>query len=178
RRGVAMQPDTLMLWLSAAKPITAVAIAQLWERGKLELDDPVARHIPEFAANGKDAITIRHILTHTAGFRAVLGKWEDQPWDGIIAAICEARPEPNWVPGEKAGYHPTTSWYILGELIQRLSGKRFQQNVRDEIFVPIGMNDTWIGMPAKRYRDYGDRIGFLHDTSKGEARPAFSSDTE
>src|SRR2546430_1200029 len=71
RRGVPMRADTLMLWLSSAKPITAVAIAQLWERGKLELDDRVAKRIPEFAAHGKDRITIRHILTHTAGFRAI-----------------------------------------------------------------------------------------------------------
>ena len=109
REGVAMTPDTLMLWLSAGKPISAVAIAQLWERGLLELDDVVAAHIPEFAAGGKEAITIRHILTHTGGFRAVLGHWEDKPWDRVIAAICAARLEPRWVPGEIAGYHPLTS---------------------------------------------------------------------
>src|SRR6187455_1190214 len=65
RDGVPMRRDTLMLWLSAGKPISAVAVAQVWERGLLDLDDPVATHIPEFAANGKDVVTIRHILTHT-----------------------------------------------------------------------------------------------------------------
>lgn len=70
REGVAMRPDTLMLWMSSVKPITAVAIAQMWERGKLDLDDPVARHIPEFCAKGKERVTIRHVLTHTGGFRA------------------------------------------------------------------------------------------------------------
>src|SRR5688572_27879482 len=119
RRGTPMRTDTLMLWLSSGKPITAVAIAQLWQRNRLDLDDPVARHIPEFAANGKGAITIRHLLTHTAGFRAVPGNWEDQPWDQLISTLAAARPEPNWTPGAKAGYHPTTTWYILGQIIQR-----------------------------------------------------------
>src|SRR3954468_23087081 len=59
-----MRPDTLMLWLSATKPVAAVAIAQLWEQGVIELDDPVARHIEPFAARGKEGVTIRHLLTH------------------------------------------------------------------------------------------------------------------
>src|SRR5215217_8267837 len=55
--GTALTPETLMLWMSAGKPVTAVAVAQLWERGLLDLDDAVAKFIPEFAANGKDVIT-------------------------------------------------------------------------------------------------------------------------
>ena len=88
REGAAMTPDTIMLWMSSTKPITAVAVGQMWERGRLELDDPVANHIPEFAAHGKDAITIRHVLTHTGGFRAAVGPWTADPWDQIIAQIC------------------------------------------------------------------------------------------
>src|SRR5207302_7018884 len=72
REGRPMSPDTLMLWMSSVKPVTAVAIAQMWERGKLELDDPVARHIPEFGARDKDRVTIRHVLTHTGGFPAAV----------------------------------------------------------------------------------------------------------
>ena len=60
RPGVAMRPDTLVLWLSSTKPVAAVAIGQLWERGLLRLDDPIALHEPEFAQGGKDGITIRH----------------------------------------------------------------------------------------------------------------------
>src|SRR5262249_3820760 len=69
RPGEPLTPDHLMLWLSSTKPGAAVAIAQLWERGLLELDDPVARHLPEFAAEGKEGITLRPLLTHTAGIR-------------------------------------------------------------------------------------------------------------
>src|SRR3981189_1756534 len=60
REGVAMTPDTIMLWMSSTKPITALAIAQIWERGKIALDDLVAKYIPEFGISGKEAITIRH----------------------------------------------------------------------------------------------------------------------
>jgi CubicO group peptidase (beta-lactamase class C family) len=74
RRGTLMTPSTMMLWFSSGKPITAGAIAQLWEQGMLALDDPVQRYIPEFGHQGKEAITIRHLLTHTAGF---LRTW---PW--------------------------------------------------------------------------------------------------
>jgi CubicO group peptidase (beta-lactamase class C family) len=163
---VPMRPDTLMLWMSATKPVTAVAVAQQWERGRLDLDDPVARHVPEFGAKGKEQITIRHLLTHTAGIRALAGKWEDQPWDGIIAAICAARPEPGWEPGHKAGYHLATSWYLLGEIVRRLDGgaRSYDRYVREEIFTPLGMSDSWIGLPPERYRAYGERVGFMHDT--------------
>lgn len=178
REGVAMTPDTLMLWLSAGKPVSAVAVAQLWERGLLELDDAVAKYIPEFAAGGKEAITIRHILTHTAGFRAVLGHWEDKPWDSVIAAICAARLEPRWTPGETAGYHPLTSWYVLGELARRLDGRPFDRYVREAIFLPAGMNDCWIGLPPERYGAYGDRIGLMHDTRAGKHEPNYFIDTE
>src|SRR5690349_14488686 len=65
RPGVAMTTDTLMPWLSATKIITAIAVAREWERGEFDLDERVSDHIPAFAAGGKEAITIRHLLTHT-----------------------------------------------------------------------------------------------------------------
>ena len=69
RAGTPMTPDSMVVWFSMTKPSVAVSVAQQWERGALELDDPVVRHLPEFGAHGKDIITIRHLLTHTAGIR-------------------------------------------------------------------------------------------------------------
>ncbi len=178
RRGVLMDEGTLMLWLSSTKPIAAIAIAQLWEQEKLKLDDPVAKFIPEFGVNGKEPITIRHLLTHTGGFRGMVGNWEDQPWDDVIAAVCAARLETGWVPGHKAGYHTLTSWYILGEIVRRLSGISYDHYVRDNIFLPLGMNDSWIGMPPEQYRAYGNRIGQMHDTSGAEPVAPHFLDTE
>jgi CubicO group peptidase (beta-lactamase class C family) len=170
RPGVGMRPDTLMLWMSSSKPVAAVAIAQLRERGVLDFDDAVARHIPEFAANGKESITIRHILTHTAGIRAVIGQWESDDWDETIGNISSgARIEPGWELGEKAGYHVATSWYILGEIVRRADGRPYRDYVREAIFTPLGMSDSWIGMPPDVYDGYGQRMGILADTSRGAA---------
>ena len=76
----------------------------------------MAKFIPEFEVNGKDRITIRQVLTHTGGFH-----WPNIPldatYDAIIAAICAMHPEPSWTPGEKAGYHARTGWFILGEIL-------------------------------------------------------------
>jgi CubicO group peptidase (beta-lactamase class C family) len=140
--GTPMTLDTPLPWLSSGKPLIAVAIAQLWERRLLDLDDPVAKHIPGFAAGGKEKITIRHILTHTAGFRAAIGLREDQSWDLVIAAINATRIEPRWIPGQTAGYHPLTSWYVLGELVHVLDGRPFERYVDEMIVRPLGMNGT------------------------------------
>ena len=109
RPGVPMAPGTLMPWRSCSKPVGAVALAQLRERGALDFDDRVAHHVPEFAANGKDAVTIRHILTHTAGLRPPAPGWESLPWDDTIAAICATALQPGWTPA-KAGYSAAASW--------------------------------------------------------------------
>ncbi|HEX2643860.1 MAG TPA: serine hydrolase domain-containing protein, partial [Thermoanaerobaculia bacterium] len=168
RPGEPLTPDHLMLWLSSTKPVGAVALARLWERGRLELDDPVVRFIPEFGANGKERITLRHILTHTAGIRMLDVGWPALPWEEIIARLCAMRPEPRWVPGEKGGYHNASSWFVLGEVVRRIDGRPFERFVREEIFEPLGMADCWIGMPPERYRAYHDagRIAPVYDTDK------------
>jgi CubicO group peptidase (beta-lactamase class C family) len=171
REAVPMTPDTLNLWLSAGKPVTAIAIAQQVERGKLQVDDAVAQHIPEFAQNGKERITIRHLLTHTGGFRGADLIPEDLPWPKTIERICAATIEPEWPIGEKAGYHISSSWFVLAEIVQRLSGRPYSDYVREEIFESIGTNDSWIGMPDTRFVEYGDRIGFIYLLRSGKLSP-------
>jgi CubicO group peptidase (beta-lactamase class C family) len=80
RAGVPMTTDTLMNWFSMTKAVTAVAVAQQWEAGALDVDAVVARYLPEFAANGKEAITLRHLLTHTAGIANGDGMLQGEPW--------------------------------------------------------------------------------------------------
>ena len=174
RPGVPMTPDTLMLWLSASKPVTAVAVAQMWERGKLRLDDRVAGHVPEFGTRGKEPVTIRHVLTHTAGFRWVDTGWPQASWDETIARICDTTQERGWVAGRTAGYSPYASWFLLGEIVRRLDdGRRdFGRYVREEVFEPLGMHESWLAMPPDRYRAYGERIGVMHKTEAGRVEDA------
>ena len=173
--GVEMGTDTLMVWFSATKAVTSVAAAQQWERGKFDLDAPVAQYIPEFGTKGKDRITIRQLFTHTAGIRHVDldrgGNLLPTPggfspfvssWDERFQRIVDGEIEAGWEPGQKAGYHPFSGMFLLAELVQRLDGRPFPQYVREEIFLPLGMDDCWVGMPSETFADYGNRIGVLH----------------
>lgn len=173
RRGVAMTPETLTLWLSSTKPTAAVALARLWERRQLELDDPVVRFIPEFGAGGKERVTVRHLLTHTSGIRMLGVGWPREEWDEIIARIAGRKLEPRWDPGRKAGYHLASSWFVLGEVIRRIDGRPYGRFVREEVFEPLGMEDSWVGMPPERFAEYGgeegDRIAVTYDTSRDGA---------
>lgn len=166
--GVAMTPGTLMPWMSCTKPLVAVAVARLWERGTLELDDPVARHLPPFATNGKDRVTIRHLLTHTGGFPVVNTGWPAATWDQIIQRICEAPLKPGWVPGRRAAYHAQSSWFILGRLVEQFTGSPCCRHVRDLLAEFAGTTDAWLAMSTADYEREKSRIGAMFVTSQSE----------
>lgn len=169
RPGQPMTSDTILPWLSAGKPLTAVAILQLVERGLLELDTPVSSVIPEFAAAGKAAITLRHLLTHTAGFRNVESGWPHSSWTETVFRICAVPLEPGWEIGRTAGYLPSSSWYILGELITRFDGRPFSRYLREEICEPLGMIDTWNGMPVEAWSGFETRLSTMSQRQRGQA---------
>jgi CubicO group peptidase (beta-lactamase class C family) len=171
RPGVPMTTGSIVPWLSSGKPIGAVAIMQLRERGMLDLDDPVSTYIPEFAANGKEAVTIRNLLSHTGGFRFVELGWPDATWNEIISRLSAAKLERDWTPGARAGYHPLTSWYVLGEIVRRLDGRGYCEYARQEILEPLAMLDSWIAMPGPKYQGYGDRMAVMMDTSRAANPP-------
>ncbi len=144
--GPFLTTNTRMLWMSAGKPVTAIAILQQIEKGRATLDTRLSELIPAFAHNGKAAITIRHLLTHTAGFRGPLNSFTPGPWEAIIERCCALKQEPNWTPGSKAGYHVASSWFMLGELVRLLDGRPFGQYVREAVFAPVGANHCTIGV--------------------------------
>lgn len=168
--GLPMEADTLNLWMSSTKPVTAVAFALLWQQGAADLDDPVARYVPEFGAEGKGEITLRQILTHTGGIRMLSLGWPEASWDEILKTICERRPEPRWPRGDRAGYHLASSWFVLGEVVSRIAGEPFPAFVRRQILEPCGMHDSWIGMPEARFEAYGDRLGHIWKTEEKDGR--------
>lgn len=160
-----LESDHLMLWLSACKPVAAVAMGILMDRGQMDLDRPVADWIPDFAMKNKGKITVRHLLTHTAGFRGATLGWVPRQWEEAIGVLCATKPEPHWVPGEQAGYHVDSAWYMLGELIRVISGSHYMEFVREEIFLPLGMDSCWIGMPEADFDALEDRVAWMYDTS-------------
>ncbi|TWT47049.1 Esterase EstB [Thalassoglobus neptunius] len=170
RIGDPMTSETLSLWLSSGKPLTAAAIMQLVDRSKLDIEQPAASIVPEFAEKGKEALTIRQLLTHTAGLRPVSTGWPQQEWDDILAKICGASLRMNWVPGERAGYDPARSWFVLGEIIRRIDGRGVDQYVREEILEPLGMLDCWMSMPSSIHNAYGLRIGIMYTVLDGDLK--------
>ncbi len=177
--GVPMRPETLMLWMSAGKPVTAMGLAQLEEEGRIVLDDPVAAWLPEFAQNGKAPITVRHLLTHTGGFRAARFKYPQDSWEQVIAAICAAPLEPNWVTGQSAGYHPQTSWFVLGEILRRASGLEISDYLRERVLDPLGMHDAWLGVPERTFDGYAAEglIAAMPTTAISMLRPTGDTGT-
>lgn len=142
------QRDTIVNLFSTTKAVTALAAHILVDRGQLDLDAPVARWWPEFAAHGKQAITPRQLLSHTAGLAAVRAPLTVDAfydWPAMTAAL--AAETPWWEPGTANGYHALSYGYLVGELIRRIDGRTPGAFVRDEIAGPLGA-DFHLGLPA------------------------------
>ncbi|HVF32927.1 MAG TPA: serine hydrolase domain-containing protein [Acidimicrobiales bacterium] len=175
RAGVPMTPEQLIIWFSMTKATVAVSVAKAWERGLFELDDTIASYVPEFGVRGKERITLRHCLTHTAGFRAgdsaqSSAKEPEENWSELVDLICQVPLEDGWTPGNDAGYHLTCGMTMLAEVLRRVDGRFYPQYVREEVFEPLGMLDCWVGMPLENVDEYdaAGRIGTMHHTA-GEA---------
>jgi uncharacterized protein YbbC (DUF1343 family)/CubicO group peptidase (beta-lactamase class C family) len=130
---------------------TTPSIMLLLERGLLKLDAPVEQYIPEFTGSGKQAITIRHLLTHTSGLRPGLGG--GPPWSGREHAIKLACAETPLQPPGKGFRYSDINFIVLGEVVQRVSGEKLEDFVAREIYAPLGMKDTgYLPPAAKRSR--------------------------
>ena len=136
---------------STTKTVTALAALVLVDRGDLDLDAPVARYWPEFAANGKTGIKVRHLLSHTSG----VSGWE-QPitledvydWDKSTALL--AAQAPWWEPGTASGYHMLNYGHLIGEVIRRITGLRLGEFLAAQVAGPLGA-DFHIGLPDSEF---------------------------
>src|SRR5256885_9493988 len=172
--GRALERDDVMLWYSSGKPVTTTAVLQLWERGRLGLDDLVADYVAGWGA-GKERVTIRHVLTHTGGFTmARRGEMfdKDVPYAEAVARIAAHPAE--WEPGTKAGYHPTSGWKILGAVVEAVDGRSIDRYVADEVLDPAGMKESRLGLPPDEQPALGPRL--LPVACKGHAI-AFQDDS-
>jgi CubicO group peptidase (beta-lactamase class C family) len=141
--------DTVVLVYSATKGVTAVCANRLVEQGRLDPAAPVASYWPEFAANGKEAITVEQVLSHQAGLPLVEGDYtlaETLAWFPMVESL--ARQAPIWEPGTKHGYHMRTYGWLVGELVRRVDGRTIGAYFHDEVATPLGL-DFWIGLPEE-----------------------------
>jgi len=170
-RDRAWERDTIGVVWSCTKGATALCAHMLVSRGKLGLDAPVADFWPEFAKNGKDAITIRMLLAHQAGLAALR---EPIPadgycdWDLIVDRL--AAQEPLWQPGARHGYHALTFGHLVGEVVRRVDGRPLATFFREEVAEPLGL-DFWIGLPEEHEARVAPTIPA--SPAPGEVLPSF-----
>jgi CubicO group peptidase (beta-lactamase class C family) len=144
-RGAAWRQDTLVPVFSGSKGLVAACMLLLIERGALELDAPVCRYWPEFAARGKEGILVRDVVSHRAGLPGLLTPvtLEQATDDARMAALVAAQ-EPIAVDGPV--YHAVTFGWLCGELVRRLDGRSVGRFLHEEIAEPLGL-ELWIGLP-------------------------------
>ena len=140
-------PETLTPVFSTTKAIASILIARLVEQGKLTYGQAVAEVWPEFAAAGKEAVTVEQVMSHQAGLSGFLDEMDPElwfEWDAICAKL--AAMAPLWPVGSASGYHPVTFGYLVGEIFRRVDGRTMGTALREDIAVPAGL-DLWIGLP-------------------------------
>lgn len=151
-RGTPWRRDTRAVVFSVTKGLTAMALAWLGARGKLDWDAPVARYWPGFAASGKEAITVRALFNHRAGLLALDEPLRledcltDEPRPRVVAAL--ERQRALWAPGERQGYHAITYGMYARELFERVAGESLGTVLRREFFEPLGA-DVSLGTPPE-----------------------------
>jgi CubicO group peptidase (beta-lactamase class C family) len=145
--------DSLFFLFSASKPLVALAVHMLAERGALSLDEPVARYWPAFGQRGKQAITIRHVLQHRSGLPVARSFIRDAlamtDWDASIRAL--ERATPMYPSGQVPAYHALSYGFMLGELVQRVSGVPVRDFVAAELLGPLRLRDTHLGLPGDQW---------------------------
>jgi len=150
--------DTITNVWSTTKTVTSLAALMLVERGQLDVDAPVAAYWPEFAANGKQDVLVRHVMSHTSGVSGL-----DQPavpedlydWEKSTARF--AAQAPWWTPGAASGYHALNFGHLIGEVLRRITGSSLRQFVADEIAGPLGA-DFQIGAAESDWERIADVI--------------------
>ncbi|MER6286182.1 serine hydrolase domain-containing protein [Streptomyces sviceus] len=139
--------DTITNVFSTTKTMTALCALILADRGDVDLDAPVARYWPEFAAVGKDKVLVRHLLSHTAG----LPHWEgpvEELYDWSAATARLAAQPLLWEPGTAAGYHSLTQGFLVGEVVRRITGRTIGAFLAEDVTGPLGA-DFHIGLAAE-----------------------------
>ncbi len=140
--------ETLFPVFSVTKGFSATVIHRLTERGILHYDQPLSLTWPEFAAHGKQDVTLREALSHAAGIPQMpddvsikdLGNW-----DLMCSRIANLTPL--WPPGSRIEYHPLTYGWLIGEVARRATGKPFDQLLKEEVSGPLGLDNCFIGLP-------------------------------
>jgi CubicO group peptidase (beta-lactamase class C family) len=141
-------PDTLFSLFSASKILTAMVIHSLVEEDTLRLEDTVSRYLPEFARNGKKGICLVHLLNHTAGISDMPPDLDQERFlqEGRVPIEQLYDLVPSHPPGQRVAYHPMTSWLLLAEIVQQVTGQDLRQHLRTRFLEPLGFEHLSYGV--------------------------------
>ncbi|MBW2273566.1 MAG: beta-lactamase family protein, partial [Deltaproteobacteria bacterium] len=152
--------DTMSPSFSTTKGVASTLVHIMADRGLIDYDARVAKYWPEFAQAGKEEITVRHVLAHQSGLYHIRQMIDHADrmldWEHMVEAI--ERSEPAHPPGARIGYHGLTYGYLVGEILQRVTGTPFPDLVQNEIVEPLGLDGMYIGAPEAVL----DRAAQLH----------------
>ncbi len=156
-RAAAATNETLYVVFSATKAITSAAAWLLIQEGKLDPSERVAAIVPEFGTHGKERIRVEQLFTHTAGFPHAPFRPETfLDREKRLARFATWRL--NWEPGTRFEYHPSSSMYVIAELIDRRAGASYGDFVRRRIAEPLGLVDLWTGLPQAQHARLADCV--------------------
>jgi CubicO group peptidase (beta-lactamase class C family) len=153
--GDARGAETVFLLASISKPMTAAGVMRLVDRGELTLRDPVQKFIPEFTGGDRDLVTVQHLLTHTSGLPDMLPenielRKRHAGLADFVAATCKT--PLLFPPGTNVSYQ-SMGILLAAEMAQRITGTPFREFLRREVFLPLGMRRTSLGLGARRIED-------------------------
>jgi CubicO group peptidase (beta-lactamase class C family) len=148
-RSVPYAADNLQVVFSTTKGIAATALAMCVDRGLIDYGNRVAEYWPEFAAHGKENITVAQLVSHQAGLYTIDDRLTlDEILDDVRIARALADTKPRWEPGTAHGYHALTYGWLVGELVRRIDGRDIGRFVNEEIAGPLGI-ELHIGLPDR-----------------------------
>ena len=170
--GTPMTAGSVLRVYCAIKPVTALAVARQVDAGTLDLDEPLHERLPDVRALADGAVTLRHVLNHTAGIHVPGALEVEMVAPAKRPAYLDAAPrEPGWHVGIDAGYSEIFGWDVLGRLLEQVTGEPLGQHLRSAVLEPLGLTSTWIGMTPDEYRALLPRIGVSYDMRTDRAYP-------
>jgi CubicO group peptidase (beta-lactamase class C family) len=151
KRTLPWEENTLVNVFSTTKTMTFLCALMLVDRGELDLNAPVAAYWPEFSANGKEGVLVKHLLSHAAGLPGFSRQFTPQQYfDWEFCCTDLAAQAPWWVPGTQFGYHMGTQGYLIGEVVRRISGQSLGQFFKHHVAQPVAA-DFHIGVAPEDF---------------------------
>jgi CubicO group peptidase (beta-lactamase class C family) len=157
--GVDVDGQTLFTASSTGKGVAATCVHLLVERGQLDYEAPVRRYWPEFGAHGKDRVTVRHVLSHSAGVPYPPPGFDTAmmvDWERTCAGIADVPLA--FEPGSQTAYHNVTFGYIVGEIVRRVDGRPIQRYLQEEICHPLAIDSLFFGVPNSELHRVATRV--------------------